>query len=123
MELEGGSLVITFNGEIFNYLELREELETRHGRRFATRSDTETILHAYAVWGERCVERDERAVVLRDLGQAARAALLRARPDRRAAVLLDASTRGVSSSPRRSRRSSPCRESRARSTSAASTRC
>jgi len=57
MALEGGDLVITFNGEIFNYLELREELGTRHGRRFATRSDTETILHAYAVWGERCVER------------------------------------------------------------------
>ena len=57
MELEGGELVITFNGEIFNYLELREELEQKHGRRFATRSDTETILHAYAVWGERCVER------------------------------------------------------------------
>ena len=57
MALEGGGLVITFNGEIFNYLELREELEREHGRRFASRSDTETILHAYAVWGERCVER------------------------------------------------------------------
>ena len=57
MEIDAGALVITFNGEIFNYLELREELETKHGRRFATRSDTETILHAYAVWGERCVER------------------------------------------------------------------
>jgi asparagine synthase (glutamine-hydrolysing) len=57
MALEGGELSITFNGEIFNYLELREELEQRHGRHFATRSDTETILHAYAVWGERCVER------------------------------------------------------------------
>src|SRR5689334_3951180 len=57
MELEDGSLAITFNGEIFNYLELREELETKHGRRFKTRSDTETLLHAYAAWGERCIER------------------------------------------------------------------
>ena len=57
MEIDGGDLALTFNGEIFNYVELREELESRHGRRFATRSDTETILHAYAVWGDRCVER------------------------------------------------------------------
>ncbi|MBK7644946.1 MAG: asparagine synthase (glutamine-hydrolyzing) [Planctomycetes bacterium] len=57
MQLEQDGLAITFNGEVFNYLELREELEREHGRRFATRSDTETILHAYAVWGERCVER------------------------------------------------------------------
>jgi asparagine synthase (glutamine-hydrolysing) len=57
MAIDGGDLVITFNGEIFNYIELRSELETKHGRRFVTRSDTETILHAYAVWGDRCVER------------------------------------------------------------------
>jgi asparagine synthase (glutamine-hydrolysing) len=57
MAIENGDLVITFNGEIFNYVELREELERKHGRRFTTRSDTETILHAYAAWGDRCVER------------------------------------------------------------------
>jgi asparagine synthase (glutamine-hydrolysing) len=57
MSIEDGDLSITFNGEIFNYVELRAELEERHGRRFASRSDTETILHAYAVWGDRCVER------------------------------------------------------------------
>src|SRR5260221_311182 len=57
MAIEGGDFVITFNGEIFNYVELRAELESKHGRLFATRSDTETILHAYAVWGDRCVER------------------------------------------------------------------
>jgi asparagine synthase (glutamine-hydrolysing) len=57
MTVDGGDLAITFNGEIFNYLELREELEKVHGRRFTTRSDTETILHAYAAWGDRCVER------------------------------------------------------------------
>ena len=48
-------LWVTFNGEIFNYVELTDELAAR-GRRFRTRSDTETILHAYAEYGPRCVE-------------------------------------------------------------------
>jgi asparagine synthase (glutamine-hydrolysing) len=56
MSTEDGSLWITFNGEIFNYIELREEL-IRKGHRFATRSDTEVILHLYQEEGERCVER------------------------------------------------------------------
>lgn len=50
------SLCLIANGEIYNYLELRQELEAL-GQRFATRSDCETILHAYAVWGEACLER------------------------------------------------------------------
>src|SRR5919109_2812128 len=54
MSNEDGSLWITFNGEIFNYLELRETLIGR-GHRFATRSDTEVILHAYEEYGEDCV--------------------------------------------------------------------
>jgi asparagine synthase (glutamine-hydrolysing) len=49
-----GTLWITFNGEIFNYVELREALEAR-GRTFATRSDTEVILKAYEEKGEACV--------------------------------------------------------------------
>jgi asparagine synthase (glutamine-hydrolysing) len=48
------SLWVTFNGEIFNYVELREAL-MRRGRAFRTRSDTETILHAYAEQGPGCV--------------------------------------------------------------------
>jgi asparagine synthase (glutamine-hydrolysing) len=47
---ERGTLWITFNGEIFNYLELRQELGAR-GHRFQTRSDTEVIVHAYEEWG------------------------------------------------------------------------
>jgi asparagine synthase (glutamine-hydrolysing) len=51
-----GQLCITFNGEIFNYVELRHEL-IRKGHRFVTRSDTEVILHLYQQEGERCVQR------------------------------------------------------------------
>src|SRR5262245_10658049 len=47
---------ITFNGEIYNYLELNKELKA-FGAKFRTRSDTETILKAYSVWGENCVSR------------------------------------------------------------------
>ncbi len=48
---EDGTLWIVFNGEIFNYLELREELVAL-GHRFRTRSDTEVIVHAWEAWGE-----------------------------------------------------------------------
>ena len=51
MSLPDGSLTVVYNGEIYNYLALREELEAA-GRVFATHSDTEVILHAYAVWGD-----------------------------------------------------------------------
>jgi asparagine synthase (glutamine-hydrolysing) len=50
------SVCISFNGEIFNYVELREELIAR-GRRFATTSDTEVILHLYDELGPDCVSR------------------------------------------------------------------
>ena len=53
---EDGTLWIAFNGEIFNYIELREELEAL-GHRFRTRSDTEVIVHAYEAWGERAFDR------------------------------------------------------------------
>ena len=49
-------LVIVFNGCIYNYRELKLELED-FGHRFRTTSDTEVILKAYAEWGEECVER------------------------------------------------------------------
>ena len=53
---EDSSLWIVFNGEIFNYIELRRDLEQR-GHRFATKSDTEVIVHAWEEWGEACFER------------------------------------------------------------------
>ncbi len=51
-----GRLAITYNGEIYNYRELRRELEQR-GCAFHSASDTEVILAAYATWGEQCLTR------------------------------------------------------------------
>lgn len=48
---EEGTLWVVFNGEIFNYVELREELR-QLGHRFRTQSDTEVIVHAWESWGE-----------------------------------------------------------------------
>ena len=45
----GGPAWIVFNGEIFNYVELREQLISL-GHRFRTRSDTEVVIHAYRAW-------------------------------------------------------------------------
>src|SRR5688500_14024788 len=50
------SLWITYNGEIYNFRELRSDLELR-GFRFETKSDTEVVLRAYEAFGEECVER------------------------------------------------------------------
>ena len=56
MHNEDRSLWITFNGEIFNYVELRSDL-IQKGHRFASRSDTEVILHLYEEEGEECVHK------------------------------------------------------------------
>lgn len=47
---------ITYNGEVYNFRELRRDLE-RHGHEFASNTDTEVVLHAFMEWGDRCVER------------------------------------------------------------------
>jgi len=56
MPNEDGSVWITFNGEIYNFKELRDELESR-GHRFRTNSDTEVIVYAWEEYGRACVER------------------------------------------------------------------
>lgn len=52
---EFDDVVIVFNGEIYNYIEIRQELEKK-GIVFTTHSDTEVICAAYKVWGENCVQ-------------------------------------------------------------------
>ena len=56
MSYSGGRFWITYNGEIFNYEEIRQELK-RRGYRFDSSSDTEVVLAAYQEWGEECVTR------------------------------------------------------------------
>ena len=51
-----GRFVITLNGEIYNYRELREELKSK-GHAFRTQSDTEVLLAAWAEWGVECLPR------------------------------------------------------------------
>jgi len=78
METADGEMCLSFNGEIYNYVELREEL-TRCGYSFRTRSDTEVLLNALREWGEEALpklngmfafalwdERSKRMLVARD---------------------------------------------------------
>jgi asparagine synthase (glutamine-hydrolysing) len=56
MVSDDGSTVIAFNGEIYNHLEIRKELEAR-GRRFRSHCDTETVLQAFLEWDTACFDR------------------------------------------------------------------
>src|SRR3954451_11129331 len=53
---EDGTVQVVFNGEIYNFADVRAELIAR-GHRFRTGSDTEIIVHGYEEWGDRCVDR------------------------------------------------------------------
>lgn len=53
---ENKTICIVYNGEIYNFIELREKLE-KNNHKFYTNSDTEVIIHAYEEWGEKCVKR------------------------------------------------------------------
>ncbi len=55
MSTPDGRYWVTFNGEIYNYIELKKELESFYS--FQTQSDTEVLLAAFVQWGERCVDR------------------------------------------------------------------
>jgi asparagine synthase (glutamine-hydrolysing) len=50
-----GKLAVAYNGELYNYVELRQELEAL-GHRFRTSGDTEVVLEAYSEWGARCLD-------------------------------------------------------------------
>jgi len=56
MKIFDGRMVITYNGEIYNYIELREEL-IQHGHKFFSQSDTEIIIRAYYEWGTDCLKK------------------------------------------------------------------
>jgi asparagine synthase (glutamine-hydrolysing) len=56
MAAAGERVQIVFNGEIYNFMQLRAELQAM-GHRFKTRSDTEVILRGYLEWGDRCIEK------------------------------------------------------------------
>ncbi|HEX4076397.1 MAG TPA: asparagine synthase (glutamine-hydrolyzing) [Candidatus Acidoferrales bacterium] len=53
---ESSGMVIAFNGEIYNYVEIADQLASS-GCRFRSRTDTEVLLKSYVTWGERCLER------------------------------------------------------------------
>lgn len=56
MKNEDGSINIVFNGEIYNFRELRDVLE-KQGHKFFSNTDTEVIIHAYEQWGQECVKK------------------------------------------------------------------
>ncbi len=57
LQYDGGRYTIVFNGEVYNYLELRDELARKHGATFATEGDTEAVVAAYHYWGPSAVGR------------------------------------------------------------------
>ncbi|MFH1657162.1 MAG: asparagine synthase (glutamine-hydrolyzing) [bacterium] len=68
MQNKTGTLCIVYNGEIYNYLELKGELEEK-GHRFKSKTDTEVIIHAYEEWKESCFKKfnGDWAIAIADL--------------------------------------------------------
>lgn len=56
MQSPDGNYIMTYNGEIYNHLTIRAELEAK-GYKFRSKTDSEVLLHAYAEWGMRCLTR------------------------------------------------------------------
>ncbi|RMF11636.1 MAG: asparagine synthetase B, partial [Alphaproteobacteria bacterium] len=56
MASDDGKVIVVFNGEIYNFMDLRAELEAA-GHRFHSHCDTEVIVKGWQVWGESCVDR------------------------------------------------------------------
>ena len=52
---EESRYILIFNGEVYNYLEIKEELKSKY--EFKTSSDTEVLLYAYEEWGEQCLDK------------------------------------------------------------------
>ncbi|NDC41864.1 MAG: asparagine synthase (glutamine-hydrolyzing), partial [Chitinophagia bacterium] len=57
MAHSAAGLVICFNGEVYNYLEIKKDLEAMGNHQFVTGTDTEVILHAWDQWGPKCLDR------------------------------------------------------------------
>ncbi len=96
IDLEGGaqpmfnedeSVAVTFNGEIYNFLEICDLLRAR-GHVFRTRCDTEVIVHAWEEWGEACVERFNGMFAFAIWDRNQNCLFPRTRPDRHKAALL-----------------------------------
>ena len=77
---EDRTIWLVFNGEIYNYPVLREEL-LKLGHSFYTQTDTEVVVHAYEQWGDSFVEKAQRHVRFCYLGQAQAPGVHRPRPD------------------------------------------
>jgi len=115
---ETGDIHLTYNGEIYNFPELRADLE-KAGHRFASRTDSEVVVHGYEEWGDDVVQR-LRGMFAFAIWDGPKQRLLLARDRIGIKPLYYATAPTASRSPPRSRRCSPRAWSRARSSRAPS---